>query len=613
MQINNVLQLLTDGVYTAFFYTPVIYPDAESILFAKPIEVICSYNSDDIIPAIKKADALINGGLKGFALINYEAGYCLEKKFKKSFNPSQQPAVIFFLFDENNCKHFLSSSIHFEKADFIKSFSVKNYKLNTSQDEYTSAIERIKNYIAAGDTYQVNYTIKGKFDFEGKVQSLFLNLLFNQSARYTALINRGDNFIISFSPELFFDVKNNVITTKPMKGTAKRGATHSGDETQQFILTHSEKEKAENLMIVDLLRNDLGRISKFGSVKVENLFEVEKYESLLQMVSTVNGELNNEVDLAGIIKNIFPCGSITGAPKIKTMEIIRELEKEERGIYTGAIGLLDKDETTFNVAIRTVVINKNTGMGEIGLGGGIVWDSDAQNEYDEVLLKSSFLTSPADYFEIFETMLVKNNTGAFINEHIMRLKNAASFFLFKFDEEKIIREIQNQIDKLDESKKYRYKVSLTKWGELTHQINEYKSFEGEVKVVISATRVNSQSQFLYFKTTNRQVYDSEYARYSSRGFFDVLFFNEKGELNEGAITNIFIKMGEDIFTPPSKCGLLTGIFRNYFINTHSNIQEKIISREDLYCADEIILTNSLRGEVKVNLLYFNEHEFKAFH
>jgi len=612
MKINNILESLTDGETAAFFYTPVIYPDAESILFVKPAEIITAYNSDDIIPEIKKAEEMINSGLKGFALINYETGYLLEKKLAKYFNRSQSPLLYFYLFDENNCKHFLSSSIRFVKDDFKKSFSIKNYALNTSLEEYTSAIERIKNYIAAGDTYQVNYTLKGKFDFEGEIHSLFLNLLFNQSARYTALINRGDDFIISFSPELFFDLRNKVITTKPMKGTARRGVTHGGDETQKFVLTHSEKEKAENLMIVDLLRNDIGRISKFGSVKVENLFDVEKYESLLQMVSTVSGELNDDVDLAGIIKNIFPCGSITGAPKIRTMEIIKELEKEGRGIYTGAIGLLDKVGTTFNVAIRTVVINKKTGKGEIGIGGGIVWDSDAQKEYDEALLKSRFLTSPAGYFKIFETMLVKKNQVIFINEHIERLKNAASFFLFKFDEEKIISEILINIESIDGRKDYRYRLSLTKWGELIHQVNEYKKFDSEVKVIISSVQVNSQSQYLYFKTTNRQLYESEYARYLLMGFFDVLFFNEKGELTEGAITNIFVKIGEEIFTPPSKCGLLTGIYRNYYIDTHSNIQRKIISLEDLYNADEIILTNSLRSEIKVDVLYFNEKEFKSF-
>jgi para-aminobenzoate synthetase/4-amino-4-deoxychorismate lyase len=209
-------------------------------------------------------------------------------------------------------------------------------------------------------------------------------------------------------------------------------------------------------------------------------------------------------------------------------------------------------------------------------------------------------------------MFVKKNQATFINEHIERLKNAASFFLFNFNEKKLITEIQNEIELLDEKKKYRYKIILTKWGVLNHQLNEYKKFDSEVKVIISSLQVNSQSQYLYFKTTNRQLYESEYARYLSMGFFDILFFNEKGELTEGSITNVFVKIGEEIFTPPSKCGLLTGIYRNYYIDTHSNIQRKIISLEDLYNADEIILTNSLRGEIKVDVLYFNEKEFKSF-
>ncbi len=613
MKITKLLHSISDSEYAAFFYTPVIYPNAESLKFDKPCEIIAAYENNDVLPSLKKATKFIKKGLYGYALFNYEMGYLLEKRLNIYFNSSNKPVLKFVLFDENNVNRIPSSSISFEKDDFIKSFAINNFMLNTTREEYNSAVEKIKNYIAAGDTYQVNYTLKGKFNFEGSIQSLFLNLLFNQSARYTAFINNGDETIISLSPELFFKTKNNTITTRPMKGTAKRGLRNSEDETQKYILTHNEKEKAENLMIVDLLRNDLGRVSKYGTVRVKNLFDVEKYESLLQMVSTVKADLQDDTDLTKIIKNIFPCGSITGAPKIKTMEIIKELEKEERGIYTGTIGLLNKNKTDFNVAIRTVVINKKNNKGEIGLGSGIVWDSEADGEYDEVLLKSRFVTSPTEYFEIFETMLIKEKKVVFLDQHIERIKNAASFFLFYFDEIKTLNEIESQISLLNENEQYRYKLSLTKWGQLSHQIKKHDNFTGEVKVIVSANQTSSKSQFLYFKTTNRKLYESEHNKYTARGFFDVLFFNEKGELTEGAITNVFVKIGSELFTPPSKCGLLTGIYRDYFIDTHSDIQRKVITLDDLYKADEIILTNSLRGEIKVDLIYFNEYEFKSFY
>ncbi|MBZ0200048.1 MAG: aminodeoxychorismate synthase component I, partial [Ignavibacteriaceae bacterium] len=562
MQIKNLLKSVSDIEHAAFFYTPVVYPNAESILFEKSAEIISAYGSDDFLPSIKRATKFLNKGLTGFMLLKYEAGYLLEKKTNKYFSPSNKPVLKIVLFDKNNVNQFPSSSIIFEKDDFIKSFEINNFGMNTTREEYSLVIEKIKNYIAAGETYQVNYTVKGKFDFRGSLQSLFLNLLFNQSARYTAFINDDEETVISLSPELFFKTKHNIITTRPMKGTATRGLRHSEDETQKYLLTHSEKEKAENLMIVDLLRNDLGKISKTGTVRVKKLFDVEKYESLLQMVSTIKGDLREDVDLPEIIKNIFPCGSITGAPKINTIKIIKEVEKEERGIYTGAIGLLNKKETAFNVAIRTVVINNKTRKGEIGLGSGIVWDSEADREYDEVILKSRFLTSPNEYFEIFETMLVKGKEVAFLYQHIERMKNGASFFLFCFDEEKVKNEIEQRLSLLNDDEEYRYRLSLTKWGGLNHQITGYKKYYGEVKVIISSKQTNKNCKFLFFKTTERKLYDAEHSLYSARGFFDVLFFNEKGELTEGAITNVFVKIGGEVYTPPSKCGLLTGIYRD---------------------------------------------------
>ena len=289
----------------------------------------------------------------------------------------------------------------------FEKYKIKNFKLNTSKNEFTKSISKIKSYIEEGDTYQVNYTIKGKFDFEGSYSGLFSNLVFNQSAQYIAVINNNGKIIISLSPEMFFEIKGRKIISKPMKGTARRGIDHSNDEFIKYELERSEKNRAENVMIVDLIRNDLGRVSEYGSVKVKNIFEVEKYESVYQMVSTVESKLKKNVKLSDILKNIYPCGSITGAPKIRTMEIINELEKEKRGIYTGSIGLIRKNKITFNVPIRTLTIDKKSNKGEIGLGSGIVWDSIAEEEYEETKLKGKFLTEPNKPFEIIETMKIE--------------------------------------------------------------------------------------------------------------------------------------------------------------------------------------------------------------
>ena len=356
-------------------------------------------------------------------------------------------------------------------------------------------------------------------------------------------------------------------------------------------------------MIVDLIRNDLGRLAEYGSVSVRQLFSTEKYESLFQMVSTITAKLKKEATLGAVIKNIFPCGSITGAPKIRTMEIINELEKEERGIYTGSIGVFNKDKVNFNVAIRTLTVNKKTSRGELGIGAGIVWDSEPQKEYEETLLKSNFLTKPEHYFDLFETMLFEKGKILFLEEHLERLKLAAEFFLFNFKERKIRKSFDDKIVELEHGKKYKIKINLNKWGKIKIETSDLPSEAEIVKIVVSEKKINSQNRFQYFKTTNRRLYDSEYQKYSYKDFFDVIFLNEKNEVAEGSITNIFIRKDNSWLTPKLTSGILNGIYRSHLLKD-DNIKEKLIFIEDLLKADEIKLVNSVRGEIKVNQLCY---------
>ena len=270
---------------------------------------------------------------------------------------------------------------------------------------------------------------------------------------------------------MFFEIKRTLIKSMPMKGTIKRGINPVDDKLLFKKLKQSEKNKAENVMIVDMIRNDLGRISRYGSIKVDNLFEIEKYESVYQMISTANSKMNKKVKLSGVLRNIFPCASITGAPKIRTMEIIRELEKERRGIYTGSIGLITKDKITFNVAIRTVVLNNNCKSGSIGLGSGIVWDSIASEEYEETILKGRFLTSPNKKFQLIETMLVENKNIFLLKDHLERLRISADYFLFNFDESKILKQLNSITSRLDQ-KKYKLRMTLNKYGSLELSVSE---------------------------------------------------------------------------------------------------------------------------------------------
>ena len=488
MNLNNILTEVASNNHSAFFYTPSYYKKSKSYLFQNPLEIISVKKNDNIQKKFKEIDENIAKGLWCYALINYEAGYLFEGKLKRFLDSNDEILIQFIFFDEKDVEIIPSKEIEFSHD--LGKYKIKKFKLDTSKRKFASDIIKIKKFIEEGDTYQVNYTIKGNFSFSGDVKMLFQTLVFNQSASYSAFINNSEKFILCHSPELFFETNRRSIIVKPMKGTAKRGIDLISDNLNKYTLENDAKNKSENLMIVDLLRNDLGRISKYGKVKASKLFEIEKYESLYQMVSTVKAELRNSdsksatselktviskkslteksfanikekislsgrneskiikrntyesisnISLTEILKNIFPCGSITGAPKIRTMEIINQLEQKPRGIYTGAIGIVTKKFCSFNVAIRTITIDKKTNQGEIGLGSGIVWDSEPEKEYAETLLKSNFIRKANSYFEIFETMLVENNKIFLLDEHIDRLKSSAEYFLFKLDEKNSIK------------------------------------------------------------------------------------------------------------------------------------------------------------------------------
>jgi para-aminobenzoate synthetase/4-amino-4-deoxychorismate lyase len=610
MNFDDIIKQISDNPYSAFFYTPSIYSKSSSYVFMEPKEIIPVYNKNDVDNALRLVDKYLEKGLVGYCLIDYEAGHLLEDKLENFLESNKQKLMQFFFFDDNNVKKIKSSKIEFREY-YGESFSVSEYKLNTSKSKFFKNIKKIKQYISEGDTYQVNYTVKGKFNFSGSYASFFQNLLFNQSAEYSSFINNEKNFIISLSPELFFRTADNNILTKPMKGTLSRRKDLQSDVLRAFELEKSEKNRAENLMIVDLLRNDLGKICKYGTVKVDKLFGIEKYESLFQMVSIIEGKLKSKISLSEIIKNMFPCGSITGAPKIRTMEIIKELEEEERGIYTGSIGMMSKDSSVFNVAIRTIKIEKETGRGEVGLGSGIVWDSEQEKEYKETTLKSEFLTNQTKPFKLIETLLAQDSDISFLEEHINRISKTAEFFLFRIDQDRIRRELINTAYEHCSSGKHRMRLLLNKWGKIKLEFSTLPQLPESVKAIISEECINSDNTFQYFKTTNRELYNNEYKKNNAEGYFDVLFFNEKKELAEGAFTNIFIRKEDIWFTPPITSGILAGIYRNYYIHTNDNVKEAIITINDLLTADEVMLVNSVRGEIKVNLLFY-QNEFVEF-
>ncbi len=606
MKIEDIIGFVNANPNSAFFHTPSFYKEGKSYLFSSPKQIVTANHQSDLESALAEIDELLSTGLKCYGYINYETGYLLEEKLNKFYNADGKELLRFCFYNENEVTEFIDGDIDFSYEDQIDEFEISNFRLNTPKKKYVQAVQKIKDYIADGDSYQVNYTLKGKFDFTGGAGALFRSLLFNQSAGYAALINNEKELIISLSPELFFKTEAGRITALPMKGTEVRGINNDNDRIKAEQLKSSEKDRAENLMIVDLLRNDFGKIAKYGSVKVEELFRVEKYESLFQMTSEISAELREDISLSRILKNIFPCGSITGAPKIRTMQIIKELEIESRGIYTGAIGFADVKCSVFNVAIRTINLNRKTGKGELGLGSGIVWDSDPESEYDEILLKSRFLTEQMQPFKLFETARIESGQALLIDEHINRLKLAAEYFMFMFDENKIKNAVAKKVNDLETSKKYRMKLELDKYGKLEIICADFPEPVEKVKLKLSNVKVSSENKFLRFKTTNRGLYDLEYEKALEEEFFDVIFMNENEEITEGAISNIFIKKDGVFYTPPVSSGLLPGVYRQYFIDRHPGTIQKILKLSDLKSADEIILTNSLRGITSVSGLFLED-------
>jgi len=524
MKFDDIIKLVEENPYSAFFYTPSIYKKASSYLFIKPVEVFSVYKRLDLDFTFRQIQKLIDNGYFGYSLINYEAGCLFEDKLAE-LQKNDEKLIQFFFFEKEEVKQFKSSKIIFDKDS--NGYSISDFKLNRSENQFVEDILKIKEYIKAGDTYQVNYTAQGEFNFQGSYGSFFKKLLFNQSARYSAFINDNENYVISLSPELFFHQKGKKILSRPMKGTTRRGISEKSDKISENELWNSEKNKAENVMIVDLIRNDLGRISKYGSVKVPSLFRIEKYESLFQMVSEVKGKLRKNPTMLDILKNIFPCGSVTGAPKIRTMEIINEIEKRERGIYTGSISLITPGEIQLNVAIRTITIDKISKIGNMGLGSGIVWDSDPRSEYEEVILKSKFLTEPLDYFELFETMKCENNEIKFLEQHLERMKLAADHFLFKFSKAKIQKKIDRTLKELDNKKTFRFRLSLNKWGKVKTEVSNLNESKKEILIIISQNKIISTNRFRQFKTTNRKLYDDEHGQYSTKGFVEQIFLSGK--------------------------------------------------------------------------------------
>jgi len=495
---------------------------------------------------------------------------------------------------------------------------IADVRSNVDEAGFTRAIERIRDYIAAGDTYQVNYTYRIRFDAFGSIYALYARLRARQPVPYGALIGLPDGrAVLSLSPELFVRHDAGRLLARPMKGTAPASGDAKLDAVRSTALAADPKNRAENLMIVDLLRNDLGRIARTGSVGVPALFEVRRYSSVLQMTSTVQAQLADGASLDDIFGALYPCGSITGAPKRRTMEIVHELEPAPRGIYTGALGWIDppapnaRDGAAFgdfclSVPIRTLVLQpEHNGVrhGELGVGAGIVYDSDPASEYAECRLKAGFLTGMPNDFEIFETMYATREEGCrHLERHLARLRASAAYFGYPFTEELARAGAIAACAVLAPATPHRLRLALQPDGEIVVHTAPLAPLNGPVEVLLSSEPVASDALFARHKTTIRSRYDAAWKEAESAGAFDTLFFNEHGELAEGGRSSVFVRVGGRWYTPPLSSGVLPGVMRALLLEDPAwNAIECPISRETLARAQEIVVCNALRGPLRATI------------
>jgi para-aminobenzoate synthetase/4-amino-4-deoxychorismate lyase len=475
---------------------------------------------------------------------------------------------------------------------------VREWRPTLTRGAYERALCAIHEAIAAGEVYQVNYTFRLRAPFSGDLLPLFWQLYERQPVPYAAYIDTGAHAIASLSPELFFALDGECITTRPMKGTAPRGLTRADDLQHAERLTRCPKNRAENLMIVDMARNDLGRIARIGSVRVPRLFEAERYATLWQMTSTVVA--CTDAPLPEIFRALFPAASITGAPKIRATHVIHALERAPRGVYTGAIGVVLPDRRAqFNVAIRTLHYDKVAAQLTFGVGSGIVWDSEQVAEYEECLTKAQVLFAPRPEFELLETLLWRRGRGYFLLEaHLQRLRDSADYFGFAVDADAVRHQLLTVAERFT-APRYRVRLRVNRHGAAQVEHASLAPERRVWRVALAHEPVNPREVFLYHKTTHRQVY--ERARAARPDCDDVILWNTRGEITESTLANVVVRVDGRYYTPPVACGLLAGVYREHLLQ-RGLLRERVLTPDDLLRAEAVYLINSVRGRIRAEVV-----------
>jgi para-aminobenzoate synthetase / 4-amino-4-deoxychorismate lyase len=571
--------------------------ESETFFVEHPEKIVQCDTAGEIDDLLTEVQEWINSGYTAFGFLTYEAGFAFLPNLPEPHRLNL-PCAWFALskdFQKQLPENFIPET---------KQSAVQNLLLNQDLKSYEQALIKIKNCIRRGDTYQVNYTLRYNGKYDRSPRDLYSWLRTQQRVNYAALIETPDWAVLSFSPELFFRKNGKEISMRPMKGTAPRGKTLEEDVENAFKLRNSEKEKSENLMIVDLLRNDLGKICEAGTVQVSALMDVEQYETLLQMTSTVTGFLNSNITTGDVLRATFPSGSVTGAPKIRTMQIIHELEKSGRGIYTGAIGWWNTEQSVFNVAIRTIFLDRKSNDLEMGVGSGILYEADIEREYRECELKAKFLTEARPKFRLIETIRWESSAGyRHLNLHLDRMERSAQYFGFEFNRDDVENSLRiKEAELYNNFQKARVRLLVDESCKAEVEYRELETPGNPVRIFLSQTRTNSNDRFLYHKTTNRNLYDEELRNARANGYFDVIFRNERDEITEGAISNIFVEKNGKLYTPPLDCGLLPGTYRRYILESVEwDVREQVLTVDDVRNADRIFITNAIQGMLEVSI------------
>lgn len=562
--------------------------------FERPIKTVVAARPADVVPALAEVDAAVEAGLWAAGFVTYEAAPGLDPTLMVRPGGTL-PCAWFGLFERPDC---VCAEVPPFCAGGGAGFQAVPWTPTMDKDGFEQSIGKIRAYLAAGDTYQVNLSFRLRGPAPVSTEAVFAAMALAQETDYAAYVDTGSRAILSVSPELFFRVDGERMACRPMKGTARRGLGTSADDAAADALACSPKNRAENVMIVDMIRNDLGRVAEPGTVVVESLFQVERYRTVLQMTSTVSAK--SRAGLADLMCAMFPCASVTGAPKRRTMEIIAELENQPRGIYTGAIGFWGPGRVgQFSVAIRTMHVDRVTGIAEYGVGAGVVWDSVAADEHVECMDKARVLFSRPEEFRLVETMLWTPARGIRLPDaHMNRLRGSARYFGFAFDERLLRETVASAVSELEPAP-HRVRLTLGRGGDAAVESSPLGSLRGRDRsVALASCPVSSADPLLYHKTSSRGLYERTMA--GAGGFDDVLLWNERGELTESCIANVAVCRGGRWVTPPVSCGLLPGVLRERLV-ARGNVVEDVVPVSSLRDGEVLLLLNSVRGIMRARL------------